>query len=60
MKMFNFSKFRHDESGAITVDWVVLCGAVIGISFGIVAIVVSGLSSAESEITDTLDAIEIG
>lgn len=27
-----FTKFARDESGAITVDWVVLCAAVVGLA----------------------------
>jgi Flp pilus assembly pilin Flp len=27
-----FAKFARDESGAITVDWVVLCAAVVGLA----------------------------
>ena len=32
MKFLNFFKsFKNDESGAVTVDWVVLTGAVVGL-----------------------------
>ena len=32
-----FSKFAKDESGAVTVDWVVLAGAVVALAIGVVA-----------------------
>jgi Flp pilus assembly pilin Flp len=32
MKLLNiFKSFKKDESGAVTVDWVVLTGAVVGL-----------------------------
>jgi Flp pilus assembly pilin Flp len=32
MKLLNiFKSFKNDESGAVTVDWVVLTGAVVGL-----------------------------
>lgn len=37
MKLFKlFKNFRNDEEGAVTVDWVVLTAAVIGL--GVVAL----------------------
>ena len=33
--MLNFIKnFRNDENGAVTVDWVVLTAAVVGLAVG--------------------------
>ncbi len=38
--MFKFLKrFRQCESGAITVDWVVLTAAMVGMAVGVVTIV---------------------
>lgn len=32
MKLLNvFKRFKNEESGAVTVDWVVLTGAVVGL-----------------------------
>jgi Flp pilus assembly pilin Flp len=40
MKMFKlFKQFQNDESGAVTVDWVVLTAAIIGVAFAVVAAV---------------------
>jgi Flp pilus assembly pilin Flp len=42
MKMFNlFKKFKNDESGAVTVDWVVLTAAVVALG-GVVGTTISG------------------
>jgi Flp pilus assembly pilin Flp len=32
-----FQRFTREEDGAVTVDWVVLTAAVVGLSVGIVA-----------------------
>ena len=31
MKFFKFKKFHNEEDGAVTVDWVVLTAAVVGL-----------------------------
>jgi Flp pilus assembly pilin Flp len=47
MKMFRyFRKFSADQSGAVTVDWVVLTAAVVGL----VAIAMNGLRGNMSSI----------
>lgn len=34
--MLNFIKnFRHDEDGAVTVDWVVLTAAIVGLGIAV-------------------------
>ncbi len=54
--MFKFiSKFRKDESGAVTVDWVVLAGAVVALAIGVVATVETGLERAAGNIEDQLE-----
>lgn len=58
--MFNRSKFQTDEAGAITVDWVVLTGAVIEISFGIVAVIFGFMGAAEAKINDTVADNDLG
>ena len=35
-------KFCRDENGAVTVDWVVLTAAVVGLAVAIVAALVNG------------------
>jgi Flp pilus assembly pilin Flp len=32
-----FKKLRHDEEGAVTVDWVVLAAALVGLGISIVS-----------------------
>ena len=47
--MTNFSAFLNDEAGAVTVDWVVLTAAVVGLGllvFNFVRPAVSNLAGA--------------
>lgn len=46
--------FKNDESGAVTVDWVVLCGAVVAVAVGVVTALDGGLTTATTGITDNL------
>ncbi|MEO9818905.1 MAG: hypothetical protein ABJ370_14910 [Paracoccaceae bacterium] len=44
------NKFRKDEDGAVTVDWVVLTAAVVGLAVAAYSAIESG---AETLTTDT-------
>ncbi|WP_368187046.1 hypothetical protein [Aestuariibius sp. HNIBRBA575] len=38
--MYNFfQRFRGDETGAVTVDWVVLTAAIVGLGIGVVTMI---------------------
>ena len=38
MKLLNlFKSFKNDESGAVTVDWVVLTAALVGLGMAVIA-----------------------
>ncbi|MEI6097349.1 MAG: pilus assembly protein [Alphaproteobacteria bacterium] len=40
MKMLNlFKNFKNDESGAVTVDWVVLTAAIVGLGIAVMTAV---------------------
>ncbi len=53
--MINFIKnFRKDEDGAVTVDWVVLTAAIVGLGIAAVTTVSSGISTAASAIETDL------
>ena len=46
--MMNFLKnFKNDESGAVTVDWVVLTSAIVGLGL-VVMTTVNGAVTAEA------------
>lgn len=44
----------NDESGAVTVDWVVLTAAIVVIGTGVVSVVSPGLTSGTNSIRDTI------
>jgi hypothetical protein len=53
---------RHyvaDENGAVTVDWVVLVSAIIGLAIPIIALIYKGMDVSAANIDTTLSAISI-
>ncbi|SFQ17395.1 hypothetical protein SAMN05421853_102256 [Roseivivax halotolerans] len=54
--MFNFIKnFRNDEDGAVTVDWVVLTAAVVGLAIAAYGTI---STNAQNLIGDAAAAVE--
>ena len=53
--MIQFLKFINDESGAVTVDWVVLTAAIVGIALAVIALISSGIQDASNGINDELN-----
>jgi len=49
-----FTKFVNDESGAITVDWVVLTAAIVGIAIAVITLISGGIENAANGINDEL------
>ena len=50
--MINFIKnFRKDEDGAVTVDWVVLTAAIVGLGVAAVSTVEGGVDGLASTIS---------
>jgi Flp pilus assembly pilin Flp len=53
--MMNFIKnFRNDEDGAVTVDWVVLTAAVVGLAVAAYSSIKSGASTLTTETSQYL------
>ena len=46
--------FLADESGAVTVDWVVLTAAIVGLGIAVMASVSGGLEDLSGDIEDQL------
>ena len=56
-----FTKFANDESGAVTVDWVVLTAAIVGIAIAVITLISSGIENAANGINNELfDAGSVG
>ena len=55
MKLFKLAKrFARDESGAVTVDWVVLTAALVGIALALLGTIGGGLETASQDIADAI------
>ncbi len=52
MKLIN--AFLNDESGAVTVDWVVLTAAIVGLGLAVMAVISGGLEDVSGDINDIL------
>lgn len=49
-----FMNFAKDESGAVTVDWVVLTAAIVGLGIAVMASVSTGLQDLSGDIEGQL------
>ena len=55
MKLFKLANnFRNDESGAVTVDWVVLTAAIVGLGIAVYGVVSGGIADLSQDIDDQL------
>ena len=55
MKLFaNLKSFAANESGAVTVDWVVLTAAIVGLGIAVIASVRTGTSNLATDIQNSL------
>tara|TARA_R110002094_G_scaffold137579_2_gene129110 strand:- start:767 stop:979 length:213 start_codon:yes stop_codon:yes gene_type:complete len=51
--------FAADDSGAVTVDWVVLTAAIVGLGLAVVTSVRSGVSSLGTNISNSLSSASV-
>ncbi|MBP6738026.1 MAG: pilus assembly protein [Rhodobacteraceae bacterium] len=55
MKLLNiFKSFKSDESGAVTVDWVVLTAAIVGLGMVVMTTVGGGVEDLGDDIVTDL------
>ena len=55
MNLLNiFKSFKSDESGAVTVDWVVLTAAIVGLGMVVMVAVGGGITGLGNSIVDDL------
>ena len=60
MKLLNlFKAFKKDESGAVTVDWVVLTAAIVGLGMVVMTTVGPGVTDLGSKIVTDLGSTNI-
>jgi Flp pilus assembly pilin Flp len=51
-----FKAFKNDEAGAVTVDWVVLTAAIVGLGLVVMTTVGNGIDSLGSTVATDLGA----
>ena len=49
-----FTSFVSDESGAVTVDWVVLTAAIVGLGLAVISVVSGGVEDLSGDISNAL------
>ena len=55
MKLFKLVKnFKRDEDGAVTVDWVVLTAAIVGLGIAVLTSVSGGTTGLADKISSNL------
>lgn len=51
-----YKKFQKDEDGAVTVDWVVLTAAIVGLGVAVITAVSTGVDDLGTQIQTNLEA----
>ena len=60
MNMFKLvKKFNADEEGAVTVDWVVLTAAVVGLGAAALSVVSKGAGGAATKVDAYLSSVAV-
>jgi Flp pilus assembly pilin Flp len=57
--MNTFKSFLGNESGAVTVDWVVLTAAIVGLGLAVITSVRSGVTALGSDISTSLTSASV-
>jgi Flp pilus assembly pilin Flp len=61
MKLLNiFKNFKSDESGAVTVDWVVLTAAIVGLGMVVMTTVGGGIETLSDNIAADVSGQTVG
>ena len=61
MEFFKITKrFKNDEDGAVTVDWVVLTAAIVGLGVAVLASVRTATTSLGDRISTEIDRQVVG
>ena len=58
--MTKFSAFLKDEAGAVTVDWVVLTAAIVGLGLAVMSSVGGGVTTLGSSISTEVGTRTLG
>lgn len=56
----SFQRFLQSENGAVTVDWVVLTAALVGLGLAAMAVVSGGIEDLSAEVSVELASLDTG
>lgn len=60
MKLFKLThRFARDEDGAVTVDWVVLTAAIVGLGIAVLTSVTTGTQAVTEKISGKLTSTTV-
>ena len=60
MNILKFAKtFRNDEDGAVTVDWVVLTAAIVGLGIAVLTSVTNGTQTVTEAVSTHLNGTTV-
>ncbi len=60
MKLFDLAKsFAKDESGAVTVDWVVLTAGIVTLGLLVTVLIRPAIQGLSERIAGAVDAVEV-
>ena len=54
-----FKRFAQDESGAVTVDWVVLTAAIVGLGIAISSVIFTNVKEIGNDIDSNLAGVTV-
>jgi len=54
MAFMKIKTFLSNESGAVTVDWVVLTAAIVGLGLAVMSVVSGGIEDLSGDISNSL------
>ena len=61
MRILNIlNRFKKDEDGAVTVDWVVLTAAVVGLGLIVISAIRTPITNLANNIGQSMDAAQNG
>ena len=61
MTLLNILKsFKNDEAGAVTVDWVVLTAAIVGLGIVVMTTIGGGIENLSADIVTDIEGQAVG
>ncbi len=56
----HIQKFLKEETGNVTIDWVVLVSGIVGLAFALVITVTAGANDLNDKTAEAINSIEVG